>query len=302
VRYVLLLAFCLSAQAQLTKDRAGRVVAANFRSAWISDDDLPELKKYPDLTQLDFSHTRITDLGFQQLKGLKSVTSLNLFYAENIGDGAMAAIKDWTKLRELNLHGTKITDAGISLLSHVPLESIDVGFSLFTDNGMDRLAAIPTLRRIAVGGNKITDVGLSALRTLPHLTALDLSGKQRTDSGLWAATVTDRGVDSLALFKELRDLNLHGARITDAGAGRLGELSQLESLDLGDTPLSSRGLGFLSRLQNLQRLSLAQDSKVDDQLIPVLAQLKKLRWLDLKGTKVTPAAAARLTGVTVLIN
>ena len=52
------------------------------------------------------------------------------------------------------------------------LESIDVGYSLFTDNGFDALTAIPNLKSIAVGGNKLTDVGLTAVRRMPNLVAL----------------------------------------------------------------------------------------------------------------------------------
>src|SRR4029077_3635969 len=116
---------------QYVRDASGHIVEANFRASWVTDSDLERFATMTDLRRIDLSHTRITDIGFEHLKKLEKVQSVNLYYAEMIGDGALAAMKDWKQLRELTLRGTKVTDAGLApLANHGALESLDIGFAL----------------------------------------------------------------------------------------------------------------------------------------------------------------------------
>jgi internalin A len=272
-----------------------QIVELKLRSSWISDSDLQTVATARELQRLDLSHTRITDLGFQHLKMLQNVTELNLYYAEQVGDGALAVARNWRKLRRLNLSGTKVTDAGIAqLVDHPSLEAIDVGFSLFTDGGFESLTAIPNLTELAVGGNKVTDVGLNSLRLMPKLTILDLGGAQRTDSGLWAASVTDRGLEAISSLVNLRELNLRGAKISDAGADKIAALGMLRVLDLSETQLSAAGLGVITKLPAIERLAFYKGAKIDDRVIALLGNMPSLLWVDLTGTKVTAEAVARL--------
>jgi hypothetical protein len=268
---------------------------ADLRASWVTDSDLIALGRRADLSRLDLSYTRITDVGFQQLKGLRNVTELDLRYAELIGDGALAAIRDWKKLRVLNLRGTKVTDTGLAFISHLPnLETLDIGYALITDNGLELLTGLPKLKSLAIGGNKMTDVGLNSLRPAKSLEALDLSGMQRTDSGLWFVTVTDGGLESLASLTNLTSLNVRGAKITDAGLEKLAPLKKLEELDLSETKVSAKGLGSLASLPKLQKLTLWKDSQVHADATAQLSALKTLRWLDVKATGMDPAAADQL--------
>ena len=43
----------------------------------------------------------------QEIKNLPGITDLNLYFAEYVTDEGFAAIKDWKKLKRLNLHGTR---------------------------------------------------------------------------------------------------------------------------------------------------------------------------------------------------
>jgi len=276
------------------RDDKGDITEVNLSRSWIMDSDLLMLAEIPSITKLDLSHTRITDLGFQHLKKLPNVTEVNLYYAELLGDEALAAMKTWKHLKTLNVRGTKVTDAGLANLAGLPIESIDVGYSLFTDGGFEHFSALPNLRRLAVGGNKVTDVGLNTLRTMTELQSLDLSGAQRTDSGLWSAIVTDRGLDSLIQLKKLQSLNLSGSKITDAGAGKLRGLAQLHELNLGNTQLTAAGLEFLKEFGSLEKLGLANLSRLNDDGVAILSTLKSLRWLDVSGTAISEAGANRL--------
>lgn len=276
-----------------TRGPQGEIVALHFRSSWIGDADLKAIASLPTLKALDLSHTLITDIGFQALKSAPAIEELNLYYAEQVGDGVPTVIKGWKKLKKLNMRGTKITDLGVAQLAgHPTLEWIDVGYSLFTDNGFDPLVSIPRLKHAALGGNKLTDVGLNSLRLLPEIESLDLSGAQRTDSGMWFASITDRGMETIGLLPKLQTLNLRGGKISDAGAAHFARLVALKRLDLGQTNLTARGLVSLPR--QLRVLSLWKCSRLDDAAVEPLSQLTELTWLDLEGSGISAAGADRL--------
>jgi len=255
----------------ISRDRAGNITAVDLRSSWVTDADLAELAQQPHLTHLDLSLTRISDHGLQQLKSAPGIVDLNLYYAEQITDEGMAAVKGWKKLKRLNLRGTKITDTTLEHISGIAtLEFLDAGFAQVTDVGLDRLTSLPNLKELTIGGNKLTDVGLQALRQLPGLTYLDLSGMQRTDSGLWSISLTEVGVETIATLKELRELRLSGM------------------------PVSARSIEKLKVLTKLERLILQGCRRIADDAAPVLASWPALGVLDLKGTAVTEKGLAVL--------
>jgi Leucine-rich repeat (LRR) protein len=255
----------------VTRDRAGRITGVDLRASWVTDSDLPQLVALRSLTHLDLSLTRITDHGLQQLKNAPGIVELNLYYAEQITDEGMAAVKGWKKLRRLNLRGTKVTDTTLEHLSNVTtLESLDVGFAQITDVGLDRLASLPNLKELVISGNKLTDTGLQALRQLPGLTSLSLGGSQRTDSGLWTISLTEFGLDTIITLKELRELRLEGM------------------------PVTARWLEKLKALNKLERLSLQGCKRVGDDGVALLASWPALRALNLKGTTVTEKGLTNL--------
>jgi Leucine-rich repeat (LRR) protein len=255
----------------ITRDRAGHITGVDLRSSWVTDSDLSHLAKLPHLTHLDLSLTRITDHGLQQLKDAPGIVELNLYYAEQITDEGMAAVKGWKKLKRLNLRGTKITDTTLEHLANVTtLESLDVGFAQITDVGLDRLTPLLNLKELTISGNKLTDVGLQALRQLSGLTSLSLGGSQRTDSGLWSISLTELGLDAITTLKDLRDLRLDGM------------------------PVSARWLEKLKSLSKLERLSLRGCKRLSDDGAPVLGSWPSLQTLDLKGTGMTEKGLAHL--------
>src|ERR1700722_9606648 len=91
---------------QFASNAAGRIVAVNLASAWITDVDLDRIGELESLQRLDLSHTPVTDIGLEHLKGLRNVTDLNLYFAEYITDSALANFTSWSKLERLDLHGT----------------------------------------------------------------------------------------------------------------------------------------------------------------------------------------------------
>jgi Leucine-rich repeat (LRR) protein len=248
----------------VSRNAHGRIIAVDLRGSWITDSDLADLSRLPDLTRLDLSLTRIGDHALQQLKNAPAITDLDLYFDEMVGDSGLSVIKGWKHLRRLNVRGTKVTDMTVQYLASITsLESVDLGFTQVTDVGLDPLATLSKLEELSIGGNKLTDSGLQPLRQMKGLTYLDLGGAQRTDSGLWSVSLTESGFDVLEMLQNLRVLRLNGLLVT------------------------GRGLAKLKTLTKLERLDLEGCKRVGDDAVPVLASFPALRLVDLTGTGVT---------------
>ena len=255
----------------VTRDSAGKIVAVDLRSSWVTDSDMPRLAQLPDLKKLDLSLTRISDRGMRALKSAPAIEELNLFFAERITDEGTAVIKGWKRLKRVNFRGTKMTDVTLEYLGGLPtIESIDAGYAETTDVGWEHLTSLSNLKALTMGGNKLTDTSLQFLRTMPQIEYLDISGTQRTDSGLWSLGLGIAGVRAIATVASLKELRLGGTAINTMGLEALKALTKLERLDL----------------QNCRQLN--------DGSAAVLAGFKQLKVLDVKGSGIGEKSVAML--------
>ncbi len=252
-------------------ERSAHGTRVSLRGTWVSDAELGGLVRTPRLTELDLSHTHITDDGMALLRDLRTVTEFELRYAEWLGDTGVTHLRGWKNLRRLDLRGTQITDGALAVIGSLPrLEALDVGFARLTDAGMAPLGKLSELRELTLGGNKVTDLAVELVRSFPRLQVLDLSGRQRTDSGMWQVALTDAGMDPIASLRDLRRLNLAGLGISASGLKKLVALNKVQILDLHDC------------------------KRVGDDAVAALSALKGLRWLDLSGTAMTPTGLVAL--------
>ena len=88
------------------RNAAGDIVALDMHGEWVTDADLRQLTAMPKLQRIDLSLTRITDHGLKELRFLKGIRVLNLYFAENVTDEGIAPLLGWKELRPLNLPGT----------------------------------------------------------------------------------------------------------------------------------------------------------------------------------------------------
>jgi internalin A len=269
----------------VARNAQGQVTGVNLRGTWVTDTDLRRLNRYPSLSVLDLSLTRITDGGMQEIKNLRGITDFNLYFAEFVTDEGVAAIKGWKNLKRLNLHGTK---AGDSALEHIAgltlLEWLDVGSTLMTDVGLERLTSLTNLRSLTMGGNELGDAGMQALRQMPNLTYLDLSGRQGNDKNVWSIAMSNTGLQAVLSLKNLRELRF-ACVTTSVGieGAKLGEVSTLS--------VTEKWLEQLQSLTSLERLKLQGCGRIDDEAVKVLIAMPSLREVDLKGTAVTAKGA-----------
>jgi internalin A len=261
---------------RVERDSAGRIVAVNLRGSWISDVEMMELARLPDLERLDLSHTRISDEGMLNLKPAPKIRDLKLFYSEWITDQGMTAIKQWKHLKRLDLRGTRISDGTLEVVSGLTgIEALDIAQTEVTDIGLENLITLINLRELAVGRGRLSNFGLVALRMLPTLTSLDLSGARPTPPD----TPTGRG---------------EGSGIPEETLKAIEELKELRTLYLGYSAITPDGLRTLSSLDKVEKLGLQGCSKVDDAALAELARWKSLKYVDLQEDPVTEKGLAML--------
>jgi hypothetical protein len=266
----------------------GHVSGVSLRGTWVADADLRRLNELSDLKTLDLSLTHITDHGMEQIRNLPGVEDLNLYFAEYVTDVGIAAIKNWKRLKRLNVHGTKVNDTGLEHIANITsLESLDVGSTLMTDVGLERLTTLTNLKHLTMGGNELGDAGLQALRQLPGLTSLDLSGRQGTDKNVWTIAMSDAGLDAVLALKDLRELRF---MCTSIGVGiegtKFGEVSMLS--------VTPKWLEQMRSLTKLERLGLQGCNRINDEAAATLVAMPALQLVDLKGTGITEKGAAAL--------
>jgi internalin A len=273
---------------KVRQDRGGNVVAVDLRGSWVHDSELIELAKMPELEQLDLSHTRISDEGMLYLRPAPGITDLNLYYAEQLTDHGMSAIKGWKHLKRLNLRGTRISDGTMEVVSHLTqLEALDIANTPVTDNGLDSLITLINLKELSLGRRPESDNEVAVLRLLPTLTYLNLSGPggaERPDN------TRRRAGESGPMRTDL----VHA----------ISELKNLRVLKLGYSNITADELRTLRSLEHVERLGLEACTRIDDEAAAELVYWKNLKYVDLQETRVTEKGAGALRrakpGITIL--
>jgi len=250
------------------------VIAVRLRGTWVTDTELLDLAQLPKLQRLDLSHTRITDEGVLHLRSAREIRDLNLFYAEQVTDQGMTAIRDWKKLKRLNVRGTRVFDGTLAIVSGLPqLEALDIAYTQITENGLDGLVPLTGLKELSLGRSRLGNRALDVLRLLPTLEYLDLGGPHPGAGGR-----SEKRVDALP----------------DEVPRAIATLRELRVLKLGDSQIAVDGLRILEPLDKLQKLSIECCPRVGDDALAELAKWKSLRYLDVQETKVTDAGVTAL--------
>ena len=140
-----------------------------------------------------------------------------------------------------------------------------------TDNDIERVAEIKTLKRLDLSFTYVTDRGIERLQQLQQLEELTLDT---------AEFITDASMSYLRANRRLRKLVLRGTDITDVGLPYIATLTALRSLDLSHTMLGDVGIESLPALTELEELKLGADriSGINFNFLKLLPKLRKLSF------------------------
>lgn len=319
---------------RLTQDAAGQVTAADGFEANLQDEHLPLFLQLSRLATLSLENGKITDAGmetvaqlpqlkslklqkcsqltaagFKHLSGLPELERLYILYTY-ADDEAMTTVGQLTKLRVLDLRGTKVTNAGLVHLE--PLKNlIDLKFrgSAISDDGMEHVGQLRQLRVLSLEDCAIRSPGISRLAGLTELRTLNLLRTFVKDADLVAlagltkleslnlrdSAINGPGLEHLIAAKEtLRDLDLSELRIDSQGIRPLVHFTNLRSLGLWNGSFDDEGFAQLEVLTKLQELDLEGCTSLTDAAMNTVAKLTDIRKLKLKGTNIGDDGLAHL--------
>lgn len=177
---------------------------------------------------------------------------------------------------------------------------IDLTAAWINDTDLNRLAALPHLRKLSLSQTKITDLGLERLQLLRTI---------REFNCRHCEYITDDGLAHLKTWKQLEHLTLRGTKLSSKVFEHLEHLTSLRSLDLSHTEIEDDGMERLESLTHLERLAIG-GNRLDGSALVALKRLPALRHLDVGGIQrvdsglwglaLTDANLKRLGGLTAL--
>jgi hypothetical protein len=166
---------------------------------------------------------------------LGRVKELRIFPEGSLTDGGMIHLRALTRLERLSLlpggSPPRITGAwlqnltGLSRLRYLSIRGIPV-----TDDDLQALAGLGSLKDLDLSSTRITGAGLSRLVGLDSLESLTLDG----------TAITDEGMRNLMTIPSLVTLSLNWTRVTEAGLWHLVGLKRLKRVSVIATLVSSR--------------------------------------------------------------
>jgi formylglycine-generating enzyme required for sulfatase activity/Leucine-rich repeat (LRR) protein len=271
--------------------------SVEIHSRRLRDSGLIHLVELAALTRLDLAETKVRGPGLGYLKHPDRVRHLDLSGTQ-IADETLAQLEPFTQLDVLRLGRTAISRLGICS-KHGGLKELDLSGTLVTDAGLVGLSQLTNLERLGLEDTFVTSKGLFHLSKLTNLKGLDL---RRT-------AVDDEGLAHLAGLVYLEELsvgedllaghaapNVMSSPITDKGLGHLAAMGHLQTLRLNQSGINGRGFSELKDLVNLKELSL-KECQIDDAGLKALAGLKGLEVLDISANEVSDAGLKTLAAM-----
>ncbi len=288
---------------------------------------LQHLTPVKTLEVLHFESYETRDAMAEYLRHVPQIRTLRIPLT-NMNYDFVRNLETLEKLERLELTQLDVSSAGLPELANRPnLQSLVLGlFADFTSGNcalnpefVERLATLTQLRTLELSGMFDYDTNLEALTALEnleeatiyenlgmgsrrhflrvHLGPLAGLKKLRVLRTEYLLECRGKGSEVLAEFPALEVLSLSKSDLDNDGLERLAKAKNLKELNIHRTRVTDEGLQHLSKLRKLQRLTVSQNRDVTDETIPIFFKMKKLTWLDLRGTFVTAKGAKELRAV-----
>src|SRR6266849_5917490 len=176
-------------------------------------------------------------------------------------DAPQPSVTQWIE----SLGGEVIRDPGGAIVE------VSLARTWATDNDIERVAEIKSLKRLDLSFTYVTDRGIERLQQLQQLEELTLDT---------AEFITDAATSYLRANRKLRKLSLRGTDVTDVSLPYLAKLTSLKSLDLSHSMLGDVGIESLPALAELEELKLGATriTGINFNFLKLLPKLKKLSF------------------------
>src|ERR1700677_1617653 len=137
------------------------------------------------IISLNLSLMQLNREDAQEIDSQRELVALSL-NSTGISDEFVRDLLHLTKLRELRLAHTQVTNAGVEFMVSTfgRLETLDLGGTKVTDEVMKKLAGQKQMRSVALNLTQISDQGVMQLSLIENLEGLDLTGTALTDRGM----------------------------------------------------------------------------------------------------------------------
>lgn len=194
-------------------NQQGHVRLLDQPSPRLTDADLNEIAELIEIESLNLAFaTNLTNSGLTALKGLRQLRSINLGGCKRIGDDGIKHINSANPLESINLSLTQVSDVGVRQLPvFTKLRELDLDHTGVTEDGLEHVAKCKTLEYLRLAGLSIGDRGIAQLAPLARLRTLILDG----------LPITDQCVPEFLKLKQLERLSIVQTQITAAGVAKL---------------------------------------------------------------------------------
>jgi len=259
------------------------------RNERVTDDWLKRLSSVATLRKLDLANCAIQGDGLRHIAGLTHLRELNLTLTPMTDEG-LKHLGGLTELRVLGLASTQCTGTGFQHLTGLrKLENVNFHFTPLNDAGLQAISQVPIADRLWFAHTKFTDAGASALSNLRQLKRCGIGSADKASSGAAVAALVKLPLEDLALLDN---------QATPEGLAHAAKIATLRRLDASHAPaVNDDSLPLIAQLPNLEEFKLGS-AQVTDAGLQSLAASKSLKKLTLSGLKnVTPAGLDKLRQV-----
>lgn len=197
-----------------------------------------------------------------------------------ISPSQFAILEGWPDLQRLDVEHLDVSDSILKdiLCQSTRLRQLDAAHTLLTDDGLQIVAELKSLRSLNLGNNRrITGKTLGVLAGLP-LQRLNLDGTSVNDDGL-CSLGTKR-------LENLDSLLVRGTRVT--GEGWIEHLDSISYLYVSDTGVTDKMVQRLRTNNPLQCIWI-DGTAITDESCRYLANFPELKDVNLNNTQITDA-------------
>jgi hypothetical protein len=271
------------------------IIAAFFAKApgTVTNADLEELAKQPE--------------------GLDQITTLSVADS-HVGDPGVSQLVRLKNIENLNLAGTLVTGAGLTVLAELPkLTTLTLDRTVYLeDAGYASLAKCPGLKELSLQSAGVTDAlftnlkGAEGLEVLRIGNCLNMLGKEFSaivkaggfsklrELYVGNSTFVYYGLLELNQLKDLEVLEVSHPLMNDGFIPNFQACSKLRRLAASNSAMSNEGLKLIARFPKLEELELNGCKGINDGGLPNLKTEKQLKKLNLDGASCTVGAVQEL--------